>query len=87
MNTRNIEKPSGEHRCIHKVRRLSIQKILAKLKKKYEDICDLKLEILSLRDQVKGGNNSHTCPTHNVVFKVKIDLPRFDGKNNRDGIR
>ena len=40
-----------------------------------------------MRDQVKGGNNSYTSPTHNVVIKVKIDLPRFDGKNNRGGIR
>ena len=40
-----------------------------------------------MRDQDKGDNNSHTCPTHNVVHKVKIDLPRFDGESNRDEIR
>ena len=44
------------------------------------------MEILSLRDQVKGGNNSHIGPTHNVIHKVKIDLPRFDGENNQDEI-
>ena len=40
-----------------------------------------------MRDQVKGGNNSHIGPTHNVAHKVKFDLPRFDGVNNRDVIR
>ena len=87
MNTRNTE------RKLLKNKDTSIkseddpnQKILAKLEQKDEDIRDLKLENLSLRDKVKGGNNSHTGPTHNVVHKVKIDLPRFDREINRDGI-
>ena len=63
------------------------QKILAKLEQKYEDIHNLKLEIVSLTDQVKGGNSSHTGPTHNVIHKVNIDLSRFNGGNNRDGIQ
>ena len=60
---------------------------MAKLEQKDEDICDLKLKIQSLRDQVRGGNKSHTFPTHNFVHKFKIDLLRFDGENNRDGFR
>ena len=64
-----------------------IQKILARLVQKDEDIHDLKLKIQSLRDQVRQGNNSHAGPTHNFVHKVKIDLPRFDGENNQDRIR
>ena len=58
-----------------------VRKILAKLEQK-EDIHNLKIEIQSLREQFKGSNNSHAGPTHNVVPKAKINLPRFDGKNN-----
>ena len=88
MNTRNTERnPLEKKDASIKSEDDSVQKILVKLEQKDEDIHDLKLKILSLRDQVKGGNNSHTCPTHNIVHKVNIDFPRFDGENNRDRIR
>ena len=88
MNTRNTKINCLENKDASiKSEYDPVQKILAKLEQKDEDIRVLKLEILSLRDQVKGGNNSHTSPTHNVIHKVKNDLPRFDGKNNRDMIR
>ena len=88
MNTRNTERnpPENKETSI-KSEEDPFQMILAKLEQKDEDIHDLKLEILSLRDQVKGGNNSHTGPTYTIVHKVNIDLPRFDNENNRDGIR
>ena len=66
---------------------IQFKRYLQILSKKRRLIHDLKLEIQSLRDQVKGSNNSHTCPTHDVIHKFKIDLPRFNGKNNRDRIR
>ena len=61
MNTRNTERnpPQNKDASI-KSKDDPVQKILAKLEQKDEDICDLKLEILPLRDQVKGGNKSHT---------------------------
>ena len=87
MNTRNTERNSPENKETSiKSEEDPFQKILAKLEQKYEDIHDLNLKIQSLREQDKGGNDSHTGPTHNVVHKVKIDLPRFDGENNRDRI-
>ena len=58
------------------------QKIFTNLKQKDEDIRDLKLEILSLKDRVKGSNISHTSPTHNVIHKLNIDLLRFDRETN-----
>ena len=83
MNTRNTKRNPLEYKGASiKSEDDPVQKILEKLEKKDENIRDLKLEILSLRDQVKGGNNSHTGPTHNAIHKFKIDLPRFDGKNN-----
>ena len=77
MNTRNTERnpPENEDASI-KSDDDPVRKILAKLEQK-EDIHDLKLEIQSLRDQVKGSN---ICD--NTVHKVKINLPIFDGKNN-----
>ena len=73
MNTRNIERNPQENKYASiKSEDDPVQKILAKIEQKDEDIRDLKLEILPPRDQVKGGNNSHTGPTHNVVHKVKI---------------
>ena len=88
MNTRNMERnPSENKDASIKLEDDLVQKILEMLEQKDEDIHDLKLKILSLRDQVKGGNNSHTGPTHNVIHKVKIDLARLDGENNQDGIR
>ena len=42
---------------------------------------------MSLRYQVKGGNNSHADPIHNIIHKRKIVLSRFDGENNQDGIQ
>ena len=87
MNTINTERNPPENKDASiKSDDDQVQKILAKLEQKDEEIRDLKLKILSLRDQVKGRNNSHIGPTHNVVHKVKIDLPRFNGKNNRDEI-
>ena len=88
MNTRNTERNPLENKDLSiKSKDDQIQKILGKLEQKDKDIRDLKLEIQSLRDQVKGGNNSHIGPTHNVAHKVKFDLPRFDGVNNRDVIQ
>ena len=88
MNTRNTKRNPLENKDTSiKSAEDPFQKILAKLEKKDEDIRELKLEILSLRDHVKGNNSSHTGPTHNIVHKVKIDLPRFDGESNRDRIR
>ena len=83
MNTINTERnpPENKYASI-KSKEDPFQKILANLEQKDEDIHDLKLEILSLRDQVKGRNSSHTSRTHNVVHKVKIDLPRFNGESN-----
>ena len=87
MNTRNTERNPLENKDASiKLEDDPFQKILENLEQNDEDIHDLELEILSSSDQVKGGNNSHTGPTHNVVHKVKIDLPRFDGENNRDRI-
>ena len=88
MNTRNTKRNPPENKDASiKSEDDPVQKILENLEQKDEGIRDLKLEILSLRYQVKGGNNSHTCPTHNVIHKVKIDLPRFDGENNPYRIR
>ena len=83
MNTRNMKRspPKNKDASIKSEDDL-VKKILAKLEKKDEYIRDLKLKIFSLREQVKGGNNSHIGPTHNVAHKVKFDLPRFDGVNN-----
>ena len=47
----------------------------------------MKLEIISLRDQVKGNNRSHIGPSHNVVHKLKINLPSFNGESNRYEIK
>ena len=83
MNTRNTERnPSENMDSSIKSKDDPVQKILANLEQTDEDIHDLKIEILSLRYQVKGGNNTHIGPTHNVVHKFKIDLPRFDRENN-----
>ena len=88
MNTRNTKRNPPENKDAYiKIEDGPFQKILANLEQKDDDICDLKLEILSLRYQVKGGNNSHVVPTHNIVHKVNIDLLRFDGENNRDRIQ
>ena len=88
MNAINTKRnPSENKDASIKSKDDPFKKILAKLEQKDEDIHDLKLEILSLRDQVKGDNSSHTGPTHNIVHKVKINLPRFDGEINRDGIQ
>ena len=88
MNIRNTERNPPENKDASiKSKDDHIQKILENFEQKDEDIRDLKLEILSLRDQVKGSNNSHSGPTHNILHKVKIDLPRFDGENNQDEIR
>ena len=78
MNTRNTERTPLENKDASiKSEDDLVQKILAKLEERDEDIRRLKLEIISLRDQVKGGNNSHTGPIHNIVHKFKIDLPRL----------
>ena len=88
MNIRNTKRNPLDNKDVFiKSEDDPFQNILAKFEKKDKDICDLKLEIISLRDQVKGGNNSHTRPTHNIVHKVKIDLPRFESGNNRDEVR
>ena len=88
MNTRNTERyPLDNKDASIKSEDDSIHNLLEKLEQKEEDIQDLKLTIQSLKDQVKGFNNSHTGPTHNLIHKVNIDLPRFDGENNRDEIR
>ena len=80
MNTRNKEGNTLENNDASiKSEDDLVQKILAKLEERDEDMRRIKLEIISLRDQVKGGNKSHTCPTHIVIHKVKIDLPRFNG--------
>ena len=61
MNTRNLERNSPENNDASiNSKDDPIQKILAKIQQKDEDICDLKIEIIPLRDQVKGGNKSHT---------------------------
>ena len=87
MNTRNTERNTLENKeASIKSSDDPVEKILAKIEKKYEDIRDLKLEIIALIDQVKGDNNSYAIPTHNTLHKVNIDLPRFDGENNQDGI-
>ena len=84
MNTRNKEGNTLENNDASiKSEDDLVQKILAKLELKAEDIRDLKLGILSLRDQVRGGNKSHTDPPHNIVHKVNINLLRFNGENNR----
>ena len=58
MNTWNIERnPSENKDASINLEDDPFQKILAKLEQKYEDIHGLKLEILSLRDQVKGNNS------------------------------
>ena len=88
MNTKSTERNPPENKDASINSEVDpVQKILAKLERKDEDIHDLKIEILSLRDQVKGGDKSHTNPPHNAIHKVNIDLPRFDNENNRDGIR
>ena len=54
MNTRNTERNPLENKDLSiKSKDDQIQKILGKLEQKDKDIRDLKLEILSLRDQVK----------------------------------
>ena len=88
MNTINIERhPRQNKDASIKSEDDLVQKTLENLEQKDENIYDLKLEVQSLRYQVRGGNNSHTGPNHNVVCKFKINLPRFDGENNRHGIR
>ena len=88
MNTRNTERNPRENKDASiKSEDDPIQRILINIEKKYEDIRDLKLEIIALIDQVKGDNNSYAIPTHNTLHKVNIDLPRFDGENNRDEIQ
>ena len=88
MNTRNTERnPLEKIDASKKLEDDRVQKILENLEKKDKDICGLKLKMQTLRYQVRGGNNTHTGPTHNAVDKFKINLPRFDGENNRYGIR
>ena len=51
MNTRNTERNPLENKDASiKSEDDPVQKILAKIEQKYEDIRDLKLEILSLRE-------------------------------------
>ena len=88
MNTRNTKRNPPEIKDASiKSEDDSVHKLLEKLEQKEKDIQDLKLTIQSLKDQVKGFNNSHMGPTCNIIHKVKIDLPRFDGESNRDEIR
>ena len=96
MNAINTKRnPSENKDASIKSKDDPFKKILAKLEQKDEDIHDLKLKILSQRDQVKGGNNSHIGQTHNILHKVKIDLPssmakifemRFDGSTKSKNI-
>ena len=75
MNTRNTERSPSENKYASiNSKDDPFQKILENLEKKYEALHNLKLKILSPRDQVKFGNISHIGPTHKVVHKVKINL-------------
>ena len=88
MNTWNTKRNPPVNKYVSiKSEEDPFQKILGNLEQKDEDVHDLKLEILSLRDHVKGKNGSHIGPTHHVIHKVKIDLPRFYGESNWDTIR
>ena len=63
------------------------QKILENIEQRDEGIHNLNLEILWPRDHIKWGNSSYMLPMYNFIHKVNINLSRFDGENNQDGIR
>ena len=89
MNTRNTKINPRENKDVSiKLEDDPFQKILAKLEQKDEDIHDLKLEILSLTDQGKWGNNSHTGQPTTLFIRsistyqgsmVKVIKTRFNG--------
>ena len=44
-------------------------------------------EIKKEFDPMKDSNTSYSGSFNNVIHKIKIDIPKFDGENNREGNR
>jgi len=48
---------------------------------------EIKKEFDPEKDGNKGANNSNMGSFNNVIHKIKIDIPKFDGEDNREGTR